>query len=250
MRLGIGAARLSIAAMASAIALASTFSNADTFTLTPTADAYVTNATVSQVDQSATNFGNAPVLATRTVSTARYKSYIQFNLSGIDLTKVDAVTLKLTATNASGAAAGSWQAGSTWNVWGVKDLSFVEGNGGTDNSPTNELTWSNSGSYDNSTGSNVNFSSPAVLLGTFDTPGAAAFTFVDADLTSLVQSASPNGTITLLISGGASGTTQWFGSRDSGFAPVLTVSMPEPAGMSVLVLGCVSLLTGRRRTHG
>jgi len=88
-----------------------------------------------------TNFGNADTVKIKHIGNLGdcRKAYLRFDLSGVS-SEVLAATLKLTLD-------GGTTEGFSYNVYGLLDghpgENWVEGDGGSDNSPLGELTWNN-----------------------------------------------------------------------------------------------------------
>lgn len=102
--------------------------------LLPIADSYVYGATASAT----TNFGNATTLQISSYpgdATRMRWTYLKFDLTSVGA--ITEATLQLNRRSATNTT--------TFNVYvfACSNLTWVEGNGGTDNSPANEITWTN-----------------------------------------------------------------------------------------------------------
>ncbi|MEI8196109.1 MAG: hypothetical protein WCI73_09390, partial [Phycisphaerae bacterium] len=101
-------------------------------TLTATADTYVNGGATT------TNYGNSTQLVTKDYyeQANQLWSYVKFDLTSVSSISTAALRLYRLGT-ASDTLTG------TVAVYASPTTSWVEGNGGTDNSPANEMTWTN-----------------------------------------------------------------------------------------------------------
>ncbi|MBI1367543.1 MAG: PEP-CTERM sorting domain-containing protein [Planctomycetes bacterium] len=223
------------------------------------ADTYVefrTDAASSAI----TNFGNATTALVKAgvdISPAREiyrKSYLRFDTSAFGHAPVFSASLDL-QTN------GNNSTGVSFTVYGLNNGAtgdaapgsggWIEGNGGTDNSPAGEITWNNAPA--NSTANNVDLAS-ATLLGTF-TGGVndeqlrftseALVNFLNADTNNLVTF------IIVQTTAGGFGATNFlqFDTKEQsgGVAPKLSlVLIPEPTSLALFVTMLLALVRRRR----
>ncbi|HEX7120726.1 MAG TPA: DNRLRE domain-containing protein, partial [Gemmatimonadaceae bacterium] len=217
-----------ITAAAAAVAF-SPAARADTTTLNPVADSYIYGGSPTE------NYGDAPTLRLRrNAATAAMKVYLQFDVSGIPAgATITGATFSVAPSNNIASADDNWL-GNTISVYGLKDGTagevWVEGDGGMDNDPAGEITWSNAPGNDTSSG--TGFTDDAVLLGTF-TPTAGTsgyFDFTSEDLKNFIA-ADTNGSVTIMLSHTAGSTAfQYLYARTGAKPPKLEVSfVPEPA---------------------
>jgi hypothetical protein len=176
--------------------------NSGTANLAPVADAFVRDGA-----SATTNFGNDPTLLVKLDGGGYTRwSYLKFDISGVSGTVTSAklrLTLTAPATSATPVA-----------LYSCSDTSWIEGNGGTDNSPTGELTW------------NVKPASAASALVTVTIPAnAATGTPYELDITSYIQQQKTAGAaaVTLVLKGTTSGSPYvvGFGSRETATPPEL-----------------------------
>lgn len=101
--------------------------------LAPVADSYVYGNTAT------TNYGNSTSLVVsagyNSVTYSRW-TYLRFNLSSVSSVTTASLRLNRRAVTTNTA---QFDIG----VYACSNLTWVEGNGGTDNSPSNEITWTN-----------------------------------------------------------------------------------------------------------
>lgn len=186
-----------------------------TTTLTAAADAYVRGGTYA-----ATNYGKAAqlVVANDVKTSNDRETYLRFDLSGVS-GQVVAAALKLVPSSL-----GSDVAAATFRVSLLADGNdaWVEGNGGTDNNPTGEITWNN---RPLATTPSVSFSGARLAL---NQP-------ITIDVTSLVNSAGNGNKLSSfrIDSTSAAGARRvaMFNSREAATAayrPVLEVTLDQP----------------------
>ena len=167
-----------------------------------------------------TNFGNAATLNVRNHSTASndYEGFIRFDLSSIAGT-IQNATLKLTPQS-FGADIKTYG----FRIRLLEDTrdNWVEGNGGTDNNPTNEITWANK-----PTGTG---SSPNVVPSTLTLNQAYS-----VDVTSLIaQNFNTNklASFQLDVTGASTSRYVFFHSRtatNTTYRPVLVITTQDAA---------------------
>ena len=210
------------------------------------ADSYV------QGNTSTANFGNSTALLTQFALTRDFsrKTYLRFDLStlptGVD--GVDVQSLKRTIDNITPGEDPLKQV----YVYGLNDghagESWVEGDGGTDNSPAGEITWDNAPGNDTVSGSAVLSAETALLYTTlFNStetelvvPGENLLSFIAADTDNLVTFI-----ITyerLSIHGG--GAIKFASKEHQTLEAPLLFFIPEPAAGSLLLMA--GLLLWRR----
>ena len=172
--------------------------------LVPVADAFVRDGSFAT-----TNAGNDPTLLVKLDGGGYTRwSYLKFDISGLSGTVTSGklrLTLTAPATSATPVA-----------LYGCPDTSWIEGNGGTDNTPTGELTW------------NVKPASDASPLLTVTIPAnAATGTVYELDLTSYIQQQKTAGAtaVTFVLKGTTLGSAYvvGFGSRETATAPELNL---------------------------
>ncbi|MET0263400.1 MAG: DNRLRE domain-containing protein [Rariglobus sp.] len=180
--------------------------NSGTASLTPVADAFVRDGA-----SATTNAGNDPTLLVKLDGGGYTRwSYLKFDLSGVSGTVTSGklrLTLTAPATSATPVA-----------LYSCSDTSWIEGNGGSDNNPTGELTW------------NVKPASSASALVTLTIPAnAAAGTVYELDVTGYIQQQKTAGAtaVTLVLKGTTSGSAYvvGFGSRETATAPELNLTL-------------------------
>jgi len=232
--------------------------HAATFTLNPSADAFVTTGPTANL--SGNNYGGAGALsvAAAGLPNGEFQSVLRFDLSGAKLSfdtqfgagqwSIQSITLSLTATSLNNAIFNSSAAGQFAVSWMQND-SWTEGTG-TPAAPTiTGITFSTLPSFT---------SAGDEALGTFSfaggTSGTAAYNLAltsgfDADATagSLVSFRlfAADSAVSYLSDSRSFGT--------SGFRPLLTVVVvPEPGVLSLLATGAALVLGARcrRNAHG
>lgn len=193
------------------------------------------------------NYGAATTLRMRGRGSPAFKTYIRFSLDAVpDLSAVKSATLSLTST--------SW-AEQTFSVYGLKDglagENWIEGSGGNSGATATagEITWSNAPA--NNTNSPAEFTSDAILLGTFSMTGGtnATVDFSTEALANFLKS-DTNGTVTFMLASGMTGVTNITSLATRTHAttpPKLTIAVPEPGSVGAIVLAGAGLLLGRRR---
>ncbi|MBL7222259.1 MAG: PEP-CTERM sorting domain-containing protein [Candidatus Brocadiae bacterium] len=170
------------------------------------------------------------------------KGYLRFDLTGIDLSQVYDVALVQTVSNNN--APGGW----TVDVWGLADghagEAWVEGNGGTGDSPAGEIDWNNAPG-NNSSGSSM-ASPPMTEFGDLTVPSGvngwggpdgaagAVIAFGTPTFTQFVTSDTDGLVTVALTRNNVNGNT---GSHNLGFAskehptygsPFLRLKIAEP----------------------
>ncbi|MEX2214532.1 MAG: PEP-CTERM sorting domain-containing protein [Phycisphaeraceae bacterium] len=214
------------------------------------ADAFVQGSPNNQ------NFGNTGTIVLKNGPTAdnfARKGYVRFDLASTNGVALAEAMLSFTvATN------------NTPNTFTVEVLGlddghagefWVEGNGGADDNPVNEITWANAPA--NNTGSGINLINADVTsLGTItilstDVPGtvvslssAALLSFLNADT---------NGVATLVLrrigtnAGGSPNLVFHSHESTTGGAPTLALTVvPEPATAMLGLVGAAGLARRRR----
>jgi hypothetical protein len=218
--------------------------------ITPEADTYVrSNDDVSNPagDQARRNYGASGTLAVRSglLNRARtFKTYLRFDLSSIDLNdpgvSTDGAVLSLDTFGFQSSGGNS----TTIKVYGINDeqaQDWIEGNDGTDDNPAGELTWNNSGTYQNDTASQTGLLSNTTLLGSFTVSTAledisfsspAMTAFIDEDTDDIVTF------ILVDITGGNDAVGPNFRSREAteGSAPSLTI-YADPGSFASWIAG-------------
>jgi regulation of enolase protein 1 (concanavalin A-like superfamily) len=143
------------------------------------------------------NYGLATALNVKNDSSDAYdrQAYFRFDLAGLGT--VTAAQLHLMPTSV-GSAAGS----TTFRLELVATDTWIEGNGGTDNTPSGELTWNNK---------------PAASTILAEWTGVTAGTAQVIDLTSAVQQQLADGKLSVRLWSTTVGSNNWanFGSRES-----------------------------------
>ncbi|MDB2430229.1 DNRLRE domain-containing protein [bacterium] len=183
-------------------------------------------------------------------STTR-KGYLRFDLSSITGPITDAsITLTVSTNNSGG---GTPLSGQTFNVdfFGLTNESldnWVEGNDGTDNSPLNEITYTNAPGNLNP---GNDFNGDALFLGTLNVPGTLAgesITFTDPNLVAFLNNDTNNlaGILMRRQLGGSSNLA--FSSREGANTPQLDVTtIPEPSAFAMVLLAAGAGLLRRKR---
>jgi hypothetical protein len=144
----------------------------------------------------------------------------------------------------------------TVEVFGLNDGAgdfWVEGNGGTDNNPLDEIVWSNAPGNDTASGIGL-LGAQVTALGQFGvtTSDIAGMTVQFASTPAFVNfiNADSNGSASIILrrdSGGSNNLA--FRTKEFGIAsaPLLTLNaIPEPSSFSLVVLGLGFLLYRRR----
>ena len=174
-------------------------------TLTPVADALVRDGSAT------TNFGNDTTLMAKLDGGGYTRwSYLKFDLTSFSGT-VTSGKLRLTVSSAPTSA-------TPVAVYGSTNTSWIEGNGGTDNSPANEITWTNKPA-----------TSGSALVSVTVPANVATGTVIEWDLTAYIQQQKSAGatSVTLVIQGTTSGSPYvvGFGSRETATAPELKLTL-------------------------
>jgi len=180
------------------------------------------------------------------------KIYLRFDVSSLPPNVLDTELLLTTSLNNSG---GSNPNPNTFNVdvFGLSNESldnWVEGNGGTDNSPPGEIVWNNAPANNTS---NNNFTGDALSLGSFFVPANPApdtLSFSSAGLTNFING-DTNGAVTLMLRRQAGGSKNLvLASKENATLapPTLQVVVPEPTALLVWSL-LAALGVGLFRRH-
>ena len=231
---------------------------AATFTLNPSADAFVTTGPTANL--SGNNYGGAGALSVAApgLANGEFQSVLRFDLSGAKTSfnsqfgagqwSIQSITLSLTATAPNNAIFNSSAAGQFGVSWMQND-SWTEGAGTPAAPTTTGITFSTLPSFT---------SAGDEALGTFSfaggTSGTAAYTLsltsgFDADATA-------GNLVSFRLFAADSAVSYLFDSRSfgtTGFRPLLTVvAVPEPGALSLLATGAALLLGARcrRNAHG
>lgn len=184
---------------------------------------------------------------------AAVKSYRWFDVSGIPAgATITGATFSVAPSNNIASGDGTWLGNHTISVYGLKDGTagevWVEGDGGTDNDPAGEITWSNAPGNDTSSG--TGFTDNAVFLVTFTpTEGASGyFDFTSEALRDFIA-ADTNGSVTIMLSHTSGNTSfQYLYLRTGAKPPKLEVSfVPEPASAALIVTGGALMMLRQRK---
>jgi hypothetical protein len=232
--------------------------HAATFTLNPSADAFITTGPTANL--SGNNYGGAGALSVAApgLANGEFQSVLRFDLSGAKTSfnsqfgagqwSIQSITLSLTATAPNNAIFNSSAAGQFGVSWMQND-SWTEGTGTPAAPTTTGITFSTLPSFT---------SAGDEALGTFSfgggTSGTAAYTLsltsgFDADATA-------GNLVSFRLFAADSAVSYLFDSRSfgtTGFRPLLTVvAVPEPGALSLLATGAALLLGARcrRNPHG
>ena len=213
-----------------------------------------------------TNFGNAPDIPVKNsgASSTTRQGYLRFDVSSLLGETIQDVTLSLdmTTNNNGGNPQDPTPAAYTITVYGLNDgnvgETWVEGNGGTDNTPAGEINWNNA--PDNDTANNGILGTDTTNLGSFVTPainpanngGPVPVTFSSQALADFVTSDSDGNATLILVRTSANGVGNnlAFASKEhaTAGAPALAINtIPEPGSAALLLLGCTVLGVARRK---
>jgi hypothetical protein len=228
---------------------------AATFTLNPSADAFVTTGPTANL--TGNNYGGAGALSVAApgLASGEFQSVLRFDLSGARTSfnsqfgagqwSIQSITLSLTATAPNNAIFNASAAGQFGVSWMQND-SWTEGAGTPATPTTTGIAFSTLPSF---TGAGDE------ALGTFSfaggTSGTAAYTLsltsgFDADATA-------GNLVSFRLFAADSAVSYLFDSRTFGttaFRPLLTVvAVPEPGSLALLATGAALLLGARCRRH-
>ena len=213
-----------------------------------------------QLGNATTNYGNSTTLTVKDSSsgTTTRKIYLRFDLGSTPLAGLTNTLLDLIVTGHDNG--GSTLQNITVELWGLNDAAsgqdWIEGNGGTDNSPAGEIVWNNAPA--NVTSNNSLTSDATKLASIVVTPSVAigdTVTISNADSTSADAflnfiKADTDGVVTLILRrlGGNSANNLSFASKENATydAPTLTLLVPTPAALPA-GLALMALAAGRRR---
>ena len=209
------------------------------------ADSYVQGHT------STTNFGNSATMLTQFALTPSFsrKTYLRYDLGSVPAGEL-VHHMKVTISSITPGEDPLKQV----YVYGLNDghagESWVEGDGGTDNSPLGEITWNNAPGNDTSSGSAVLSTETdllyTVLFNSTETellvPGESLLSFIAADTDNLV---------TFIItyerlSGNGGGAIVFASKEHATLEAPLLVFTPEPASATLLLTAALLLLPRRR----
>lgn len=218
------------------------------------ADAHIQTGNATNRDS---NFGNSTQGAVKFDGTGTYstnttnrKGYIRFDISTFTLAASPNVTLKLSTLG--------WSGSGTLQVYGLNDgnigENWIEGDGGTGDSPVGEIDWNNAPANGGASATSNTFeAAQSTLLGSF-TQGSSAdgtqISFSSAALNNFLQ-ADNNGMVTLMFlrtTSSGSINTGWANKEHATLtAPTLQFdTIPEPSVALLGGLGVLGLLRRRR----
>lgn len=180
-------------------------SGSTTVTLVNVADAYVRDGSFAAV-----NYGTDPeLIVKRDGSSYSRWTYLKFDLSGFTGTITSAKLRMRVVASASSAT--------PVVVYGSNGTTWTEGNGGSDNSPTGEITWNNKPATTGTALATVTF--PAATL---------AGNLAEWDVTSYLQAQKSAGAslVTLVLQGTVLGSNNSvnFSSAETGAIPEIKVT--------------------------
>lgn len=223
-------------------------------TANPDADAYV------QLGTATTNYGNATTLIVKDSGsgTTTRKIYLRFDISSVTLINLTDALLAMDVAGHDGGS--STLQNITVELWGLNDAAsgqnWIEGNGGADNNPADEIVWNNAPA--NVTSGNSLTSDATKLASIVVAPSVAigdTVTFSNANSVTANAflnfiKADTDGMVTLIVRrlGGNSANNLAFASKENTTydAPLLTLVIPTPAALPA-GLGLLLLAIGRRR---
>jgi hypothetical protein len=245
-----------IVAAAALVSLLALTAQAATFTLNPSADAFVTTGPTANL--SGNNYGGAGALSVAApgLANGEFQSVMRFDLSsarasfdtqfGTGQWSIQSITLSLTATAPNNGIFNSSAAGLFGVSWMQND-SWTEGSGTPAAPTTTGIT------YNSLTGTFIGAGDEA--LGTFSfaggTSGTAAY---NLSLTSGFDAdATAGNLVSFRLFAADTAVSYLFDSRSfgtTGFRPLLTVvAVPEPGSLALLATGAAFLLGARCRRH-
>ena len=244
---------LAVATLALLLALTA---QAATFTLNPSADAFVTTGPTANL--TGNNYGGAGALsvAASGLPQGQFQSVLQFGLSGAKTSfdtqfgagqwSIQSVTLQLTATVPNNAIFNSSAAGQFGISWMQND-SWTEGTGTPAAPTTTGIT------YTSLTGTFIGGGDEN--LGTFSFAGGTSgnSTYTLGLTPSFSADVLAGNTVTFRMFAVDSAVSYLFDSRSFGttaFRPLLTVTaVPEPGALSLLAAGAALILGARCRRN-
>jgi len=230
--------------------------HAATFTLNPSADAFVTTGPTGNL--TGNNYGGAGALSVAAPGLAQgeFQSVLQFDLSaarasfdtqfGAGQWTLQSVTLSLTATSPNNAIFNSTAAGQFGVSW-MRNNSWVEGSGTPATPTTTGITFASLPSFASAADEN---------LGTFSFGGGTSGTTAySLNLTpGFAADATAGDLVSFRLFAADTAVSYLFDSRSFGTSsarPLLSiVAVPEPGALSLLGTAAVLLVGGkcRRRT--
>ena len=238
-----------------------------TFAFNPIADSYIRRGNNADGDADR-NFGNSTqiVIKRNGANTTTRKGYLQFDISGlsVDPALIKDVSLGLNVTTNNSGGGSTVPVAFTFDVFGIDDLvageMWIEGNGGTGNSPAGEIDWINAPANDRS-GNGVDAAlttelasgAVAAINPALGTPpnGPQPISVADTRLTDfLTQDTNGIASFILERTSGSGSNNLGFASKEFGdgsFAPVLLITIPEPSRVLLLGMAGIALVLRRRR---
>jgi hypothetical protein len=227
---------LALLSPASAAVISTYDHNGDGFVSGSGADTYLSE----QVDSPAvrlTNYGNASPLLLRNDGNIQGQPYIRFDLSAID--KASAWRARLQLYDFRFDFSSGWLRGNTFSLWALNDGpldNWVEGNGGSDNSPAGEITWASApGHVDDQVLNGPDLHpAQATLLSTFTytQQGATAWN-VPLQISGLLERVKndTNNQLTLMITSPSGSSTSFrVGSKETSQQSLVDKSPPILVG--------------------